>query len=268
MRITAMGILCLYSSSLFAALLGDNVQFITYKATKHSTRADWGEALLDITNHEAPGDSNNYNDKVTLGHETSHGIHAYLRNKNTQPGKRVNAFYVLHDRGVIVEEPKIRKSQVAPFVPPSLRGSRYSTYITGQSAWDDTPLYIFDEWNAYVNGAEVGVDLVNKKLWKDGWRDAVMGPLEFSVYALATAQAVKKLDPTYFSTNKQFLEFVAWNLRRSMDLFLEGSLMSSFTWKTQDDYFRNLRKNPDAEGLRAFARETFGDEWCYFVFWF
>ncbi len=172
---------------------GDGVVWTTWNDVQSRSNPAWGADLTDIANHLPSSYGNQYwdADPITAGHETSHGIHAHLRVYVHQGSERVNAFYVLGDKAAYVVEPGIRKSAIAAHVPASLRGSRYALYITGQVAWDDTPLYIWDEWNAYVNGAEVGVDMATSGLWTRGWRDAVMGPIEFNVYALATAMAVK-----------------------------------------------------------------------------
>lgn len=258
--------LCL--AKAHASYPGANVEFTDLPSFNSKTNASWGTVLTDIVNHEAPGDSNPYQDKVTKGHETCHGIHSYIRNHLNQTGKRVNGFYVLNHRAVIIEEPKMRKRDIAPFVPQSVRGSRFSTYITGQTAWDDTPLYVWDEWVAYTNGGDVGVNQVQEGLWNDGWRDAVAGQIEFSVYAIASAMAVKKHDLDYFEQNIQFREFLAWNLERSMRSFKIGSQMEPFKWDKQDQYYENLKSNPDAKTLREFTRELFGDDWTYQVMGF
>ena len=62
-----------------------------------------------------------------------------------------------------------------------------STYGNESGAWDDTPLYIFDEWISYMNEGAVGVDQVKAGKWNAGWRDAVAGVIDFNVYAIATA---------------------------------------------------------------------------------
>lgn len=246
---------------------GENVQFIDYPQTNARSNAAYGEVLLDVMRHEAPNDHNSYDDKITMAHETSHGIHAYLRNRNQSGGKRVNAFYVLNDQAALVEEPPIRKSAVARYVPSNLRGSRYDLYVVGQSAWDDTPLYLWDEWNAYVLGAEAGVDLVERGLWS-GWTDAVMGPLEFVVYAVATAMAVKDQAPSYFSSNQQFREFLAYNIERSMQVYNIGSQMTEFRWDRQDDYFEKFKTSAEATSMRQFLTITFGADWTNEVFGF
>ncbi|HUQ05364.1 MAG TPA: hypothetical protein VM261_22835 [Kofleriaceae bacterium] len=246
---------------------GDGVVWTTWDDVQSRSNPAWGTDLTDIANHLPSSYGNQYwdDDPITAGHETSHGIHAHLRVYVHQGNERVNAFYVLGDKAAYVVEPGIRKSAIATHVPVSLRGSRFSLYITGQVAWDDTPLYIWDEWNAYVNGAEVGVDLATHGLWTRGWRDAVMGPIEFNVYALATAKAVQAGDPTYFASNTQFKEFLAWNLRRSMDLFRAGRVLPDFTWEDQDDYYDKLKTSADADALRRFTRQTFGADWTLVV---
>src|SRR3989338_7176114 len=261
-RVIAMGYTLVWLVvNTWASEPGTLVEFFELRPFNSKNSSQWGEVLKDVVNHEAPGDSNIYQDKVTLAHETSHGIHAYIRNKLNTTGKKANGFYVLQNRAVVLLEPKMRKSQIARFVPLSLRGPRFSTYITGQSAWDDTPLYVWDEWNAYTNGGEAGVDLVERGLWKDGWRDAVAGQLEFVVYAIATAMAVQTHDPDYFAQYRQFTEFLAFNIKRSMDSYRIGSRMPEFAWAQQDQYYNKLKTEPDADALRRFSKELFGSAW-------
>ena len=97
--------------------------------------------LGDILSHSRGAPFGDGSGRSTNGHETTHGINSEIRNSHNSQGK-VNGFYVLEGRGVVIEEPNMRKSRVAEFVPQSLRSYRYGTYITGQSAWDDTPLYL------------------------------------------------------------------------------------------------------------------------------
>jgi hypothetical protein len=230
----------------------------------------WGTQLIDIGRHlpSQYGDQYWSDDAITAAHETSHGIHAHLRNYEAPSPFGWNAFYVLGNQAAFVEEPNTRKSDVKQFIPAPLRGDRYDLYIEGQTEWDDTPLYVFDEWNAYINGAEVAVHQVEAGLYKDGWTDAVMGPLEFVVYAIATAQAAQAKDPTYFETNLQFRRFTAWNIKRAMALFEVGRTMSEFEWDRQDAYATEMRTGAAGEAMRAFARETWGAAWTQAVLGF
>ena len=66
----------------------------------------------------------------------------------------------------------------------------------------------------------------------------------------------------YFQNNPQFRAFLAWNARRAMALYREGSVVESFRWDRQDSYYRALRESPDAEALRAFARRVYGRAWA------
>lgn len=233
-------------------------------------QAAYGTVLTDIGRHLPASYGTQYwdSDAITAGHETTHGIQAHLRNYFAPAGPRVNAFYVTGNKAAFVVEPAIRKQDVQSRVPANLRGPRYELYLVEQTAWDDTPLYVFDEWNAYVNGAAVGVDQVQHGLYTAGWTDGVMGPLEFSVYAIATAQTVAALDPTYFASNNQFRRFTAWEIQRAMGLYAAGAVMTQFTWGDQDAYLMRLRSQPENDGLRQFARATWGAAWCQIVLGF
>lgn len=222
-----------------------------------------GSVLADIVSHLPDEFGNTYydSDLVTWGHETTHGISGHIRNTKNNTGRKANGFYVTGNKAVVVVEPKILKHQVQDFVPASLRGSRFAMYVTGQTAWDDTPLYIMDEYNAYINGAKVGVDLYQKGLWTQGNRDAVEGALEFSVYALALGRAVQAYDPEYFRTYPQFSEFLAFQLESAMKAFRAGAVMPPFARDSQMQTFETLRTATEARGLREFATQLFGAGW-------
>ena len=242
---------------------GSGVTFTKYPRQKSiSNPGSWGSVLYDIESHLPSSYGTTYrdSDRITWGHETTHGINSHLRNYFNKTGSMANGFYVLNDLGVIVVEPKMSKAQVAQFVPSVLRGTRYSLYVSGSSSWNDRPLYLFDEWVAYDNGAAVGIDMAQKNLWKAGWRDGVAGAVEFSVYAIATAMAVKQYDGGYFQSNTQFKQFVAWELRRSMDLFRKGAKLTQFKWAKQDTYYENLKNHASAAPIRNFVKSLYGQD--------
>lgn len=241
---------------------GDGVQLIDYGVQKQASDASWGAVLTDIETHLPSSYGTQYQDadKITHGHETTHGINSDIRN-NRAGGIGKNGFYLLGSKGVILDEPNMRKSAVAQYVPRSLQGSRYNLYIVGQTAWDDMPTYVFDEWVAYANGSAVGIDLVERGLWRYGWRDGVAGTLEFVVYGLATAMAVEARAPQYWASNTQFREFVAWHARRSMQLFRKGAGMNDFKYDVQDRYYESLKSSADAEAMRAFIKRVYGQQY-------
>lgn len=243
---------------------GANVQFVAVPQTHQRSDPDFGPVLLDIMDHEAPADANNYADRNTLGHETTHGINAYLRHDLNHTGRVANGFYVLDGRGAIVPEPSVRKSQVAALVPPSLRGGRYSTYMAGQPGWDNRPLYVWDEWSAYVNGAAVAVDRFQRGFGATPTfhvSDEVFAVLEMTVYALTTGMTVAAYDAPYFASTPQFRELLAWQTKRAMALYRAGIALPPYAWSDADRYLQALRTSPDADALRRFTRQTFGDAW-------
>jgi hypothetical protein len=247
---------------------GDGLIFLSFPVQNTRTQAPANTVLADIVGHLPASYGNTYydSDVVTWGHETTHGINSHLRNNFNTTGRKANGFYVTGDQGVMLAEPAIRKSAMIPFVPTSLRGSRFATYVTGQTDWDDRPTYIFDEWVAYTNGSAVGVDLAKQGRWTYGWRDAVMGTLEFTVYAIAIEMAVATANPQYLQQNPQFAEFVAWNARRAMQLFREGARITSFAYSVQDAYYAKLKTSPDARAWRDFVVAQYGSAFAAEVF--
>ena len=198
---------------------------------------------------------------MTYVHETTHGIKSHLRNYLNDTGKKANAFYVGGNKFALVVEPKMHKSDANPYVPQSLRESRYSLYLQGSSAWNDTPLYLFDEWVGYSNGTESAVNMVKEGKWGAGWRDT-FGSLEFTVYALAVGMAAEAKDPTYFAGYAQFREFLKWNAERSMTLYHQAKGMTEFKWAKMDTYYSTMLTSADAAQLRAWTKKTYGDAWA------
>ena len=235
------------------------VEWLDFDELNGYSDPGWGEVLTDIVRHCPPEWVSTYydSDRVTHGHETTHGINSYIRNYLNHTGQRVNGFYVLENRAVIMVEPSIRKHQAAEFVPAQLRADRFEMYITGQSAWDDTPLYIFDEWTAYSNGTAVAVDLYLAGAWHWGWRDACMGTIEFVVYSTALAMAVERYDPSYFSGYRQFTAFLGWQLEHALALYRQCATLEPFQWERQEAYFNELRSEA-GRPLRQFLERIFG----------
>lgn len=228
-----------------------------------SSDGSWGSVLTDIVRRLPTSYGSTYYDPdhVTYGHETSHGIHSHIRNHLNTTGERANGFYLPGGQACLVREPRMRKSAVAAYVPSNLRGSRYSLYITGSSAWDDTPLYVWDEWNAYVNGAEVGLDRASAGLWTSGWRGTVDGVIEFVVYGVAVGMAAEAAEPGYFMREPNFLRFLAHELERSMTAFRAGQTHPLMSWADQDAYYDRLRTSPEAAPMRDWIRARFGAAW-------
>jgi hypothetical protein len=245
---------------------GSQIQFLAWPVQKQASGSDWGVALTDIVRHLPSQYGSQYDfpdDYLTWGHETTHGINAHLRNYKNNTGQRANALYLMKDRfALVMEPPTTVLGNVATYVPASLHGSRFKTYLVDQVAsWNDTPTYVFDEWVAYTNQSEVGVEIAKNGTLTE-WQDGVAGNLEFTVYALALGLAVETLDASYFAQNLQFREFIAWNAERAMDLYRVGSVLPVFTFADEDAYYAKWKTSPDAAALRNFARRTFGPMYC------
>jgi hypothetical protein len=229
--------------------------------SERNSRTMQGAALEDIVQH-LPDDQVDYYcdpDLVTCAHEVSHGIHAHLRNYFNPNDARSNAFYILSDRACFVVEPGILKHEATPFVPQSLREFRFGTYVSGQSAWDDTPLYLWDEWNAYINGGEAALDMADAGQWNEGWRDQ-SGVIEFVAYGVAVAMAVSENDPGYLLSDEgeQFKNMLAYFVERSLEMHRRFAAMSDFQSQTSDDLYEGLRSNSDAAEMRQFLADMFG----------
>lgn len=229
--------------------------FIEVKKFRNVSR---DSVYADVLSHSNKGSFGNAHGRSTNVHETAHRIHSYIRNSYRQ-GK-INGFYCLNGRGVIIEEPNMRKSRIAEFLPQNLRSYRYGTYISGQ-AWDSIPLYIYDEWTAYVLGGMCNVDDVQSGRYRGAWTDGVSGCLGFSIYAVATCMAVKKYDPNYWETNEQFRNFTIYMLHQAHETYMVGSKMDKFKWDKQDRLLKELLTSREAEPMRAFMNEYLEGVW-------
>lgn len=188
-------------------------------------------------------------DKPTSAHECTHGINSEIRNHFNSE----NAFYIGNDMGVYFSsEPKAKKSNAVSYVPKELRKSRFSTYITGMKEWEDTPLYLFDEWCAYLAGGETITDMVlraeplNRELWKDNSKnpgekpqqtDLMFAVVEFTVYATAITQFIHENDLQFFQADA-FYDFFSFNIRRAIKVF--GNGFDVMPWSESKDYYQQL----------------------------
>lgn len=241
---------------------GSQVQWITYPAQKNLSDASWGNVLTDIENHLPKEKGTQYRDrdKTTWAHETTHGIHSAINEIYFKSG-HIYGLYVLNDKAAIITQPKTTITQVAAMIPASLRKSRYQLYLVSQRRyWDAEPLYLYDEWIAYTNGVTAGIELDQKGIAKYANKnDFLFSIIEFDVYALYVCMAAKKYDPSYDA--KQLLEFTAWNLQRTMNLYAEGSKIENLNW---DDgkYLEEIRTGQSAAELRQFVITTYGPAWA------
>lgn len=189
----------------------------------HNVSADAGP-LGDALNHcvkygyyRTPGAA------ITSVHECSHGIAAQLCNGRTY------GLYLLKDQALRLQDPIGKKADCAKFIPKEMRYGRFGTYVTGQPSQANSPLYIFDEWVAYRNGAVCLLHLDGKEGLNT---DFLFGPVEFAAYGLATAMANPRED---------IKDFAIWMLGDVIDLYHRGR--AKFGWADANKCYSQLRGN-------------------------
>jgi hypothetical protein len=231
-------------------------QFIEYKPQRYDPHQDF---FGDILSHLRPEDGNHYavQDPIVYAHEATHGINANLRNSY-----RVGAaFYVGNNKAALMAQPRCRLSHVAQMIPPALRKDGYQTYfVEMRRHWDDSPLYVVEEWDAYTNDSTVA--LTTHQIGK---RNDVHKLLEFSVYAVYAVGAAQHYDPSYDC--RPLISFVGWNEDRAMALYRAGQQSPTWNWDN-GQYLRFVQTSPAAADLRRFCVRTWGAEWSRRVFGF
>lgn len=197
--------------------------FFQYPAV-HKVSTDpgpYGDALnhcVKYNYYRTPGD------QITSVHECTHGINSQIRQGRT------NGFYCLEDRGIHLEEPQGKKSDCIKFIPPDMRYGRYGLYVQGQKDWEGSPLYIFDEWIAYLNGARCMLYYADRGSHEGKNTDFLFGPVEFCTYGIATLLAHPRQD---------IEDFVRWMCCETEMLYLKGK--DAFSWSDMDKCYAQLK---------------------------
>ncbi|MBR9704274.1 hypothetical protein GOV12_02595, partial [Candidatus Pacearchaeota archaeon] len=233
------------------------------------TRSGLSGALGDVIDHSPqPGevnyDSNNYGNPATKAHEETHGINSNIANLRHNDGTKTRGFYLLNNKKAILKSPKVTIHSPKNYLPKGMKGGMYYDYLDRKDRTND-PLYIFDEWTAYLNGGRSAVDLAQKGMWKWDRGDAVAGPVKFGMYSLALGMSAQQNDPNYWKSKngEQFRAFTKFNLERTVNLFNEGnkikSLSSSSIHQEASQMLNQLRdtNNPQTEAMRNFAKNNF-----------
>lgn len=219
------------------------------------TKKPIGPSVYEDVMCHSSGEFGDEHGRPTNVHETTHGINSRERNRLFKVSGRCNAFYCLRGRVAVVKEPKLKMTDIK--VPVQLRSYRYKIYFEDQlKDWNDVPTYPLDEWSAYISGAECAVEDFERgmKLQK---ADSVSGCLEFSIYALATAMAVKEKDPEYWFSEPNFRKLIGFNLHRAEKAFFAGR--ETFASEKQEELLFKLREDETIKDFRDFMLEWFGE---------
>ena len=245
---------------------------IHLKRVRSNTPSGGASVLQDVVSYYFSGSAcfpyTNYysSDPDTYAHEATHGLNACLRNNYNTTGEVVNGFYLLEGRAIVIREPHIRKSQVANYIPTSLRNldltKRFNTYVTGQTSFESNPLYIFDEWNAYIHGALESIDQFKTKNYQTSAALLGAGATEFMVYATALGLAASELDPDYFKRETKFSPLYKHLVEKTMRVLQEGADYPRVVDPTMLVYFNKFKTDSSAEKLRNFIRTYMGTGWA------
>lgn len=178
-----------------------------------------------------------YHSKETIAHENTHGINSELRQRFQ--GKP--SFYCLKGRYISLQEPRFSKATVIRYIPTYFRQTAaFQTYLVG-GEWSNA-LYLLDEYSAYMNGAEAGMDLEDQGLPQRDNTECVKDAVIFSAYATAIVISIDQLDPTY--PDKQRLrEFVGWSVERSLNLAERAKRHPNFLAHDLENYVQQFKKD-------------------------
>ena len=248
-----------------------------------------GVVLGDLESHISKEHKYKDENKITWAHQVTHGINAAIRNK-VYTKEPFNCFYVLQDRSIFIKEPPLTIKEIAKEIPEKLRGPSFNLYFIEQNdKWNDRPLYLMDEWIAFTNGAEVG-----KELNFEGWYFELLQAHNFNLYCMYMAMILERDVSNYRDAN--FKKFLRWNIERVFMISIPSdrdeidrarqTKTVSFSnkhfcphcrmegtgekvdLKRSKDYIELIRSLPEAEKLRSFAKDYFGEDWCKRVYGF
>jgi len=143
-------------------------------------------------------------DLITDVHECTHGINSRLRQRYGAGGGS-NCFYVGSGRFVMFPEPRpLTIGAVASRV--KYRGTTFNTYLVqSRGDWDREPLYLFDEWVAYVNGTLIA--------WEKnfpGHDSTLWFAMEHAHYCATLVEML----PASYTQRSELARFWCWNARR------------------------------------------------------
>lgn len=145
------------------------------------------------------------NDLVTHVHELTHGVSNRLHASTVKHG-----IYVLDGKGIVLRHPKVTIEQIANSIPKDQRGQIYNLYMVQQRKdWNNSPIYLADEWTAYVHGS-----LAHKQLGLGSKRkETYAHAREMESYCRAMVKVIEAKDPNYPDMGK-LKDFIEWQSDR------------------------------------------------------
>lgn len=212
--------------------------------SKQVTDKSLGEVLTDIESRmPAKHVYKNEADKANWAHEATHYLNNKLRNSTPE---KDNSFYLLAGRWVAIKEPDTTIKQVAAKVPQNLRDAdTYNLYLVRSVGdWNNQPLYLCDEFSAYINGAACGIDLQERKLWKSGKRGAaIANMLEFTLYCTVLVVSLPKPEPI-------LVDFHRFQISRALDIYRRSLDCPDFADPRATEYLNKITNSPYRQWIK------------------
>lgn len=217
------------------------------------------------------------NSADTAAHEGTHVLQAQVGNLKTSAlGYRVEPL-LIPGRGILLlKHSRALRRNIPWLVPGSLKRSKFASYVGAESGGgtsvaggkDANVLYLWNEWNAYLNGYSVTVEQNEKKAPLSendkGELDQLSGPSEFIVYCLATlVESKRAIGDGYSEIDYATLkEAFVLETERAMALVRRTkSLDAKLGYANAMEVLSTLRSADDAEPLRRFLIEEFDARW-------
>lgn len=204
--------------------------FVTVPPLRSVPAEQLGTILADVESRLPPGHPYvALDDPMNWAHEGTHGVNSQIRNSAGR--ERVNAFYLLDGRAVILSEPRFSLSQIIALVP-----REFQRDVLAVAAWNDQPLYALDEWTAYTSGTLCGLDRELHGLSPGRDRSGCSHSLEcaiaLSAYAAAVVEAVDRFDPNY-TERDELAAFVTWHTARVRETAELARTKSKHFWRPE-----------------------------------
>ena len=195
-----------------------------------------------------------FGDFCTTAHENLHQINSEVRNRFG--GWEVcNAVYVPGKGALVIQQPNIRLSQIARYVPGSLRGTSFDYLQAGE--WENQSLYVLDEWSAYQAGLSVGIEL------NDAQVSDVQHALDFMVYAWTLLAVTEARHPNY--DRQQLSAATQYMTKRTAQLCARYKQQNPGEYVQCKSCVNAMRYSADAGWLREYLRTRWGKDWTLAV---
>jgi hypothetical protein len=162
------------------------------------------DVLARLPDPEYWRDQTDPGDLVTWTHEGTHGACVRLPKV---PG--AHAIYLLDGRGVSLRHPRLTIGDVARSIPADKRGRIFDLYLVEQRRdWDREPIYLVEEWVAYVHGT-----FARRQLGLTRREETESHARELEGYCRAMLALADRVDPDYPDRDK-LAAFIEWNAAR------------------------------------------------------